>query len=96
VALEYRGTVSAYAGTAGEMLDFSPAAGLEPIRSSFSSSDFSEMILRVAIAGCVCFGGNVRGGIGGLSSILVLAWNGGVATLMFNSRSTDGQGDNKK
>lgn len=40
----------AYAGTAGAMLDFSLAAGLEPIRSSFSRRVFSwEMILRVAI-----------------------------------------------
>jgi hypothetical protein len=42
--------VKAYAGTAGVMLDFSLAAGLEPIRSSFSRRVFSwEIILRVAI-----------------------------------------------
>jgi hypothetical protein len=46
------GAGEAYVGTAGEMLDFSPAAGLEPMRSSFSRRDFSwEMILRVAIVG---------------------------------------------
>jgi len=40
----------AYVGTAGEMFDFSPAAGLEPMLSSFSRIVFSwEMILRVAM-----------------------------------------------
>ena len=39
-----------YVGTAGVMLDFSDAAGLALILSSFSRRDFSsEMILRVAI-----------------------------------------------
>lgn len=39
-----------HVGTAGVILDFSFAAGLEPIRSSFSRRVFSdEMILRVAI-----------------------------------------------
>ncbi len=38
-------------GTAGDMLDFSPAAGLAPMLSSFSRSVFSvEMIRRVAMA----------------------------------------------
>lgn len=41
---------ASYAGTAGVMLDFSFAAGLEPILSSFSRRVFSwEMILRVAM-----------------------------------------------
>lgn len=48
-----RGT--AYAGTAGVMLDFSLADGLKPIRSSFSRRVFSwEMILRVAILVVSC------------------------------------------
>jgi hypothetical protein len=39
-------------GTAGAMFDFSCAAGLEPIVSSFSRRVFSwEMILRVAMVG---------------------------------------------
>lgn len=39
-----------HVGTAGAMLDFSCAAGLEPMVSSFSRRFFSwEMILRVAI-----------------------------------------------
>jgi hypothetical protein len=43
---------SAYVGTAGAMLDFSFAAGLEPIESSFSRRVFSwETILRVAMMG---------------------------------------------
>ena len=47
---EHGGWGEAYAGTAGVMLDFSLAAGLEPIRSSFSRRVFSwDMILRVAI-----------------------------------------------
>ena len=42
-------------GTAGEMLDLPPAARLEPIPSSLSRIVFSwDMILRVAIGGCVC------------------------------------------
>jgi hypothetical protein len=42
---------STYVGTAGEMLDFSLAAGLEPMLSSFSKMDFSvETILRVAMS----------------------------------------------
>lgn len=42
--------VGTYVGTAGEMLDFSPAAGLAPMLSSFSRMDFSvETILRVAM-----------------------------------------------
>ena len=47
---EVEGRWWTYVGTAGVMLDFSFAAGLEPILSSFSRRDFSsEMILRVAI-----------------------------------------------
>ncbi len=42
----------AYVGTAGAISDFTWAAGLEPMLSSFSRMVFSwEMILRVAIMG---------------------------------------------
>ena len=42
----------AYVGTAGAMSDFTWAAGLEPMLSSFSRIVFSwEMILRVAMMG---------------------------------------------
>lgn len=41
---------SAHVGTAGAILDFSSAAGLEPMLSSFSRRVFSwEMIRRVAM-----------------------------------------------
>jgi hypothetical protein len=44
--------MKSYVGTAGLMLDFSLAAGLAPIESSFSSMVFSDAtILLVAMAG---------------------------------------------
>jgi hypothetical protein len=51
-----------HVGTAGAMFDFSCAAGLEPIVSSFSRRVFSwEMILRVAMV--VMLSCEVRAGL---------------------------------